>query len=1185
MEISMKTLTLAILAAALFITASAGTALAGPDLFIGDTAIYNGDVTKIKPNVLLIIDNSNVTLNAASGTKYDSSVDYCSTYSSCTYSKNSVYKAGQQGDYSTSSLVDNPDSNLTNINCTATTTQSQTDPNIVVNTLRLNGTYTGSATKSVPNIKKASGNSNTAVCDTSGQGATFATGNFLNYTRSSAQGSGDTQRKVVYDAISTVAAGSRYAVNFGAMVYGSNNSGGQVVYQIGDLSSDTNYNAFINSLPGYDQLGNLTGPAVLSSQTARPQAESLLDAGYYFWGMKLPVSNQAAMPSPIQHSCDKNFVIIITNGLTNKDDSPQLGTIVGDYDKDGLEPSKAYSGTYGLGTHFLDDVAKYLYEYPTTSGQSIRTSTILAFQTDDPLVRQTADTKHGRGHYYNVWDENKLVAALNAELANIVSECNTSFVAPVVPVSPENRTYSGTRVYMGFFRPINQRYWDGNLKKYGINSDNNITDTNGNLATYVDLNNDRIDDITGDRNVTNGAFRSTAESFWSSTPDAGTVESGGAGGKLLLPATIPSTPTSFRKIFTYTGSSSNLTDATNSFDVSNTWITTDTLFPGVTKTTTDRNNLIYSMYGYDAYDEDNNGLTLTERRGKNVTETSSLPNGWIMGDILHSKPLIVNYASYIFNSSNEKNCGVNKSMIYVGSNDGMLHAVNDCDGTEAWAFIPPDMLPNLQYLNQAAHAYFVDSSPSVYIYDKNGNGTIETDPANGDKVILIFGERRGGGKDSAPTSGTYYALDVSNPAQPNLLWSLSNQTSGFEELAETWSEPKIVKMNIGGTSKIVAFIGAGYDNIHEDTRFGNTQYFTNAASVSLTDVGNVNTPSGGIITASQLTNPKGRGIYAVEIATLDSNGIPTIDTSVNQIWRYTHANNTSMAYSFPGEISALDLNNDGYADRLYAGDTRGSIWRFDVSSTNTSQWTATRIFRSNPGSGGTSDTGRKIFYKPSVTVESPTLVKLYFGTGDREHPLNWAVTDRFYALKDSGQTSAVTESNMMDVTSDLLQTTSDSNTITNTLNTLNSSSNYGWYIQLNQNYGEKVLAAPTVFNKVAYFTTYAPNTDTTNADPCAGNLGTARLYAVNYLTGEAVLNYNTSNDNIKPPSSRANYYGVGTLDRTDRVMTIGSGIPSGMVLIINPGGETKALIGVGGVIPGETPKKGGSIIPLYWRQK
>ncbi len=67
---------------------------------------------------------------------------------------------------------------------------------------------------------------------------------------------------------------------------------------------------------------------------------------------------------------------------------------------------------------------------------------------------------------------NELTAAVARYLANIVKETNTAFVAPVVPTNPENRTFSGHRVYLGFFYPKSNQAWYGNLKKFGIDSQN-----------------------------------------------------------------------------------------------------------------------------------------------------------------------------------------------------------------------------------------------------------------------------------------------------------------------------------------------------------------------------------------------------------------------------------------------------------------------------------------------------------------------------------------------------------------------------------------------------------------------------------------------------------------------------------------------------------------------------------------
>ncbi|MBI5197832.1 MAG: hypothetical protein HZA19_04395 [Nitrospirae bacterium] len=143
----------------------------------------------------------------------------------------------------------------------------------------------------------------------------------------------------------------------------------------------------------------------------------------------------------------------------------------------------------------------------------------------------------------------------------------------------------------------------------------------------------------------------------------------------------------------------------------------------------------------------------------------------------------------------------------------------------------------------------------------------------------------------------------------------------------------------------------------------------------------------------------------------------------------------------------------------------------------------------------------------------------------------------------------------------------------------------GWYIKLDQNAGEKVVSPAAVFAKVAYFTTYSPDASI-SSDPCQVNRGTARAYAVNYLTGEAVFNYDLSNDadydNVTNLRSKGEDGEV--LERGDRFQDIGSGLPSGVVIIINETGEM-GLIGVGGGLNIPQVKSGQTAIRIYWRSK
>jgi type IV pilus assembly protein PilY1 len=196
-----------------------------------------------------------------------------------------------------------------------------------------------------------------------------------------------------------------------------------------------------------------------------------------------------------------------------------------------------------------------------------------------------------------------------------------------------------------------------------------------------------------------------------------------------------------------------------------------------------------------------------------------------------------------------------------------------------------------------------------------------------------------------------------------------------------------------------------------------------------------------------------------------------------------------------------------------------------------------------------------------------------------------------YGIKDRpGTTVTVVEDHtdniheLLDVTTDTLQdsTTTDSQ-IAQILSDLDDK--FGWYIKLDQNAGEKVLAPALAFVDV-FYTTYTPD-PAAGADPCApGNLGTARIYLVNNKTGEAVYNADTSNDSnySSITNTRAKGASGEVLQRSDRSIAMGSGIPSGVVLIITAEGNVTGLVGSGGALFIPPPTGEDNTIPIYWRR-
>jgi len=615
--------------------------------------------------------------------------------------------------------------------------------------------------------------------------------------------------------------------------------------------------------------------------------------------------------------------------------------------------------------------------------------------------------------------------------------------------------YVGTHLYVAVSEMSASGSSIGNIKKYEVatsgdptnrsnpsnpsNSTNSSNSSNGVKVGEV-LDAGKTAALDADNLI-----KESSRSHWSREADGRQVDKGGVGEVLV-------TRSKRRNLFTNLGDS-DLTSGTNAFSTSNTELTPEILGLGP-KDQLERDRVIQYVQGYDPYTRSKESTTLKKRR-------------WILGSVVHSRPLVIRY-------------GNEKAVIFAGANDGMFHAFEDETGEELWGFIPSELLSRLKDLPKGSglQQYYVDGSPKAYITES--------------KKIVIFGLRRGGNH--------YYALDVTDPERPRFLWKIGPETPGYSEMGQSWSTPHIGKIRYGSSDKVACFIGGGYDE-NQDKK---------------------------TVTAE---DKRGRAVYVVDVQSGD------------QLWRWDYSRDSNMRYSIPSDISCVDTSGDGYTDRLYVGDMGGRIWRFDIGDSDTNAWIGKVFF--NASTSGK----RKIFYPPDVTLEKGYEM-VFFGTGDREHPSESSVINRFYAVKDKGVNATLTEDNLEDVT--------------NGLSGGSLENKEGWFVSLGTNRGEKVTGVPAVAYGAVYFTTFSPSSQSGE--------NTARVYALNYKHGNAILNLNPGNDTE----------GV-RIDLTDRSKVIGTGVPSGTVLSAVKG-RLVAYTGINGGIY-ETPvKRHSTIIPVWWRQ-
>ena len=414
-----------------------------------------------------------------------------------------------------------------------------------------------------------------------------------------------------------------------------------------------------------------------------------------------------------------------------------------------------------------------------------------------------------------------------------------------------------------------------------------------------------------------------------------------------------------------------------------------------------------------------------------------------LGDIVDSNPLYIGQSTgpsqdptyFTFAAST----ATRPPILYVGANDGMLHAFDAITGAERFAYVPNGVWNNLvnlasPYYNQQ-HLFYVNGSPQATDV-KFSDATWHT---------VLVGNEGAGGK-------TLFALDVTDPASINseaalaskVLWEFSDTNMGL-----SFSEPAIANTNAGWA----VFFGNGYNS-----------------STGTPFLYAINPQTGATIAKIDLC-----GQVAGVCNAAAANGLSSV-TVVNSGGQFAQA-----------------------ANILYAGDLQGNLWRVNISAVSPASWTVTVVLQATDASGVRQPitTAPAVSLNPRFPNVLGTMVSVATGSLLSFTDLSNTQLQTIYGVYDP-PASYATPLHRSDLVQQTLANATLGGTAVRTItnNGVSVPTNKGWFIDLSLLSGERVVTDPRMESGgVLVLTSYQPNTSS-----CTGG-GNAFLTMVNYANG------------------------------------------------------------------------------------
>jgi len=659
---------------------------------------------------------------------------------------------------------------------------------------------------------------------------------------------------------------------------------------------------------------------------------------------------------------------------------------------------------------------------------------------------------NGRGAYFSATDPTTLISSLTNALAGINARKGSAAAAATSTLSPvAGNNYA-------FVASYTTQKWQGNLEGRGINIDTgavneNATwcvenvvagtcaapstieiDTSGATTTYYCVTPSSVTCAGGILDGTNckipvaTSCTGTMNGKVSDASDSRTIYTANSTGTAL---------TAFDT--TYRAANSNYFDAAHISGLSQ-W----SVLSAAQRSLAEGDNLINYLRGQYGYEKRLSNLAVNQLyRAREA----------VMGDALESQPAYVgapvfqySYTGYSAYASAQAS---RPGTVYMGTNDGMLHAFDSTNGNERWAYVPSMVVPNMWILadeNYATlHRNFVNGSPAISDIYCPGNCGGVTDVSYGDsaswRTILVGGLNAGG--------RGYYALDITVPNSPTLLWEFTT-TSGIgkiqdDDMGYGFATPIISRMSDGTWIVVVT---SGYNNVSPGTGKGYL-YVLNATTGTIlkkisTGVGDTTTPSG-----------------------------------LGKIAAWNH--------EVGGNLAGL----------LYGGDLQGNVWRFDINGLSVADvgtGEVLRFARLYSDAAGLS---------PQPITTAPELGQIggkrivFVGTGKYLETADLSSTQKqtVYAIKDDDETSTLVNPRNTLVSQTLgINPDGTATRITTSNNTVNFGTGRGWYVDLPDS-GERVNINMMLISGVLVVPSIVPS----NTACAPGGYGWLNLF--NYKSG------------------------------------------------------------------------------------